>query len=88
MPAIFHEPSLVILLSPDQKWGCIDKKGEFVIPYQRFFWPNSFYEGLASVQLINQNGISKFCYIDKTGKIVIEPQFEAAADFFEGLASG
>jgi YARHG domain/WG containing repeat len=30
---------------------------------------------------------SKYGYIDKTGKIVIEPQFEDAEDFSEGLAS-
>ena len=41
-----------------------------------------FFEGLACV-LINE----QFGYIDKTGKIVIEPQFDcSAANFSEGLA--
>ncbi|MBP6478009.1 MAG: WG repeat-containing protein [Chitinophagaceae bacterium] len=73
--------------SSDATWGCIDKRGDFIIPYQRFFWPNSFYEGLASVKLIQPNGISKFCYIDKTGNIVIQPQFDLPGNFHEGLAS-
>jgi len=30
---------------------------------------------------------SKFGYIDKTGKMVIEPQFEIAREFSDGLAS-
>ena len=29
----------------------------------------------------------KFGYIDKAGKIVINPQFDDAYNFFEGLAS-
>jgi hypothetical protein len=29
----------------------------------------------------------KYGYIDKTGKIVIKPQFDKAYDFSEGLAS-
>jgi len=33
---------------------------------------------------ISQNG--KYGYIDKTGKIIIVPQFDGADDFFEGLA--
>ena len=35
--------------------------------------------------LIKQN--DKYGYIDKTGKVVIEPQYERASDFSEGLAA-
>jgi hypothetical protein len=41
----------------------------------------SFQEGLAKI-LVNK----KFGYIDKTGQIVIKPQFESAESFEEGLA--
>ncbi len=40
-----------------------------------------FSEGLAPVQIKN-----KFGYIDKIGKVVIKPLFDAAAPFSEGLA--
>jgi hypothetical protein len=43
---------------------------------------HNFSEGLASIQIINKWG-----YIDKTGKIVIEPQFEEAYPFEGGAAT-
>jgi hypothetical protein len=74
-------------LASDVKWGCIDKKGNFIIPYQKFYWPNSFFESLSSVNLIEQNGINKWGFIDKTGNIIIQPQFDLPGYFHEGLAS-
>lgn len=70
----------------DAVWGCIDKSGNLVIPYKQFFWPNSFYQGLASVQIKSNNEISKFCYINKKGDVVIKPQFDFPGNFHEGLA--
>jgi hypothetical protein len=32
------------------------------------------------------NGVEKRGYIDKTGKIIVEPQFTSASPFSEGLA--
>ena len=40
-----------------------------------------FTDGLAKVQIDEKYG-----YIDKTGTMIIEPQFEDAGRFFEGLA--
>ena len=72
-----------VCLSPEVgcPYGFINKKGEMVIkPFT--FRHSYFFEGLACV-LINE----QFGYIDKTGKIVIEPQFDcSAANFSEGLA--
>ena len=31
---------------------------------------------------------SKYGFIDKSGKVVIEPQFDDAGDFSEGLGNG
>jgi hypothetical protein len=41
----------------------------------------TFSEGLAPVVFGEKHG-----YIDKTGKVVIQPQYESATDFSEGLA--
>jgi len=45
-----------------------------------------FSEGLALVS-IEDEGIGKYGYIDKTGKIIINPQFDDAESFSEGLAA-
>ncbi len=59
----------------------IDKTGKAVIEPQLFNLAESFFEGLAAVEIDGKWG-----YIDKTGKIVIKPQFNEAWGFSEGLA--
>ncbi len=44
-------------------------------------WLATFSEGLAAVRVGNERG-----YIDKTGKLVINPQFDVAGDFHNGRA--
>jgi hypothetical protein len=69
------------------KWGYINKKGEFVArPTFENAW--TFFEGLAAVKLHGKWG-----YIDPSGKVVIVPQFEDSGPtvkpigvFREGLA--
>jgi hypothetical protein len=60
----------------DGKSGCIDKTGKIVSD-----GPCEFPEGLA----VARRG-DKYGYIDKTGEFVIQPQFEHAGNFSEGLA--
>jgi hypothetical protein len=89
------------LLFPPHKWGFIDKTGKLVIPYQfddvetdnyggfedpnwSYFLPKpfrNFSEGLCAVRIGDKWG-----YIDKTGAVVITPQFDSAGIFSEGLA--
>jgi WG containing repeat len=46
-----------------------------------------FSEGLAPVKIGTGCELcGKWGFIDKTGKVVIEPRFEAVNDFSEGLA--
>ena len=79
------------------KWGFIDKTGKVVIPPQ-FDGTMVFTEGLAAVVIRtetrtpNPNGgedirtISKWGYINPTGEMVIQPQFDSAGTFKNGLA--
>ncbi|HLO48926.1 MAG TPA: WG repeat-containing protein [Kamptonema sp.] len=84
-----------------EKVGYIDKTGKMVIPPQfggigifpgdaahvmSFKEGGKFSEGLAAVEIVNERVNQKWGYIDKTGKIVVEPQFEGAGNFADGLA--
>ena len=58
------------------KWGFINKAGEFVINPQ-FYDAWDFSEGLAPVLIGDKYG-----YINPTGEIVIKPQFDYGTLFF------
>ena len=82
------------------KTGFMDRTGKIVIAAQ-FEDAEDFSEGLAPVKIQSdettwcprepsgsRSGFTmKWGYIDKTGKLVIPPQFESAAPFSEGLAA-
>lgn len=67
-------------------WGFIDRTGKMVIPpqYLHATWFSS--NGLAPVQVRDMNGKLIEGYINKSGQFIIEPRFEAAGCFSEGLA--
>ena len=71
----------LFLIKVDNKWGYIDKSGEWIIKpsYESI---DVFTEGLAEAQL---NG--KWGFIDKSGKWIIEPSYESVESFTEGLAA-
>jgi hypothetical protein len=76
------------LVAGNDFFGYIDKTGHPVINLNGLGlrtqgFPRPFSEGFAAFQLVNTN---KWGYLDKTGKIAIEPQLEEAYDFSEGLA--
>lgn len=84
----YSEDSGGFVLDPDAKWGCINKAGKFVINPQDYFWPGNFSEGLCYVMFKKvEGGLSKFCYIDRNGNVIIQPQFKVANDFHKGWAS-
>jgi WG containing repeat len=69
--------------------GYVDHTGKMVIKDRFVENAHSFSEGLAAFQAgINYTyGQSKWGYLDKTGNWGIQPQFDVAADFSEGLAA-
>ncbi len=95
----FHEGLAAVQIK--DKWGFMDKRGRLVIPPQ-FIEAGDFSEGLAAVELpIDQDRetpckiddtssytvAKKFGYINRTGKLVIPPQWEYASPFVAGRAS-
>jgi hypothetical protein len=82
------------------KTGYMDRNGKIVIEPQ-FVGAEDFREGLAPVRVHSEETTwcprersgsrkgftNKWGYIDKTGKLVIPPQYESAEPFSEGLAA-
>jgi hypothetical protein len=67
----------------DAGWAYIDKRGNVLIrPFIFDNGPDYFREGLAR---FTRQG--KFGFFDESGKVVIEPQFDFALPFSEGLAA-
>lgn len=58
----------------DKKWGYIDKTGRWAIP-PKLDWGSLFSEGLAPVTF---NGVCG--YVDRTGGLVLKPEFKAGED--------
>lgn len=74
----------------DGLYGCINKKGDLVIPFQSYD-PIVFIEGLASVDIggeINNHGdrIQKHGFINPSGKMVIPPIYNFVYSFNNGYA--
>jgi hypothetical protein len=82
----------------EDPWGYVDRTGKIVVEPQ-FVEARGFKEGLAAVRIkgagdwTRQEGdeivttiTGPFGFIDKSGKMVIEPAFTQVADFSHGLA--
>jgi hypothetical protein len=81
-------------LGPDAKWGFIDTTGAIVIDERKDSSSgehsnigsdsaeSAFHDGLALIDIEGKKG-----YVDRTGKVVIAPQFRYAYPFSEGLAA-
>ena len=75
------DASLIPVSSNGDKWGYVNRKGEFVINPQ-FNNADLFSEGLAKVE----SNDGKTGYINKTGAYVIPATYKAGTSFQEGLA--
>jgi hypothetical protein len=63
--------------------GVVNPNGKFTL-LETNDWEISFHDGLA--RFTNSGGERKFGFMDKSGRVVIEPQFSYAGDFHEGRA--
>jgi hypothetical protein len=72
-------------ISTGKEYILVNKTGEVVVPRGRFCWIGSFNEGLAKVRITTRT-VGRTGFIDRTGNLVIEPVFEDAGCFSEGLA--
>jgi hypothetical protein len=64
-------------------WGIVQKEPIQVITTERFSTLGDFEDGLAPAQLPT----GQYGYVDGTGEFVIEPQFDFAAKFSDGLGA-
>lgn len=69
----------------DGKSGYINNAGKMIVAPISSMGSNPFSGGLAGVY-IGESSKGLWGFIDKTGAMVIEPQFEAAGPFSQGLA--
>ena len=89
IPPIFRDAGqfsegLASVTTADGQRGYIDKAGLFVIKLTSGRG-GGFNDGLATLA-VEIDGRTKMGYIDRTGKTVIEPRFDMAYDFFDGIA--
>lgn len=75
---------LASVTATDGRRGYIDKQGLFVIRLASGRG-GQFKEGLATFA-VEIGGRTKMGYIDRTGKIIMEPKFDVAFDFIDGIA--
>jgi hypothetical protein len=76
---------LACVVPEDGKPQFIDDKGNVKFTVNEARYCGVFSEGLAAVGVEGKEGI-KWGYINKEGKMVVNPQFDAAGPFTEGLA--
>ncbi|CAN5248777.1 hypothetical protein BH09BAC1_BH09BAC1_06240 [soil metagenome] len=67
------------------KWGYKNMAGEWVI-YPVFDHAGKFFEGMATVGLLQDRKTWKYGFIDETGKLVVPLMYDEVGNFSEGLA--
>jgi len=65
--------------------SAIDKKGEIKFTLQDAEKVRLFKDGFAAFSMVNEEGDEKWGFVDKTGKVIINPQFKAVSNFSDGL---
>lgn len=62
----------------------IDKKGEIKFTLQDAEEVRLFKNGLAAFSMVNEEGEEKWGFVNKEGKVVINPQFSSVSNFSDG----
>ncbi|OFW62341.1 MAG: hypothetical protein A2Y74_09355 [Actinobacteria bacterium RBG_13_63_9] len=68
----------------DDKAGYIDPSGAWILRLEDYLAVDEFSDGVAPVYGYDAN---KYGFVDKNGKVVLEPRFDEAWGFTEGLAA-
>lgn len=98
--AYFNDGVAIVLYRPDteaeiphrpgdSKWEIIDTSGRTLaeLPQRKYSLSGAFTEGLSGISgRDNGEWYDTHGYMDKTGRVVIKPQFYSAGPFREGLA--
>ncbi|HEY0655445.1 MAG TPA: WG repeat-containing protein, partial [Chryseosolibacter sp.] len=74
----------LVPVKSEKRTGYVDEKGEWVFTVDANI-PGEFHEGLARAFVSNAN-FSGWGFLDREGKMRVEPRFELAGDFSGGLA--
>ncbi len=68
------------------KRGWVNRQGKFLPAPEGTRTLHDFSGGLAAYEIINRIGVSMWGYINPMGEVAIEPKFDEAGPFTEGLA--
>jgi hypothetical protein len=83
--ATVFSDGLAWVVSENAAPTAIDKKGETKFTLQDAEEVRLFKDGLAAFSMVNEEGDEKWGFVDKTGKVVINPQFKSVSNFSDGL---
>lgn len=64
--------------------AAIDKKGELKFTLEDAEEVRIFKNGLAAFSMVNEEGEEKWGFVDKEGKVAINPQFSSVSNFSDG----
>ena len=68
------------------KGGFVDQDGKFTADRPGTLQVGKYVEGLARFKALNRIGVACWGYIDKAGDIAIQPEYDMAFDFGDGIA--
>ncbi|MBO6607497.1 WG repeat-containing protein [Psychroserpens sp.] len=83
----------VAAVKSNDTWGFINEKGQLIIDFRRDLVATTFEDGQYPAFMnerclieMNKEGISYYGYINKSGEVIVEPQYLNATNYDNGLA--
>src|SRR5690606_34094733 len=73
---------LAVVRDAEKGLGAIDERGRLVVPFRRDQEFHRFAEGLAAFR-VGGDCDGRWGFLDRTGRVAIEPRFRLAGDFSE-----